>query len=78
MSTEDIIRKGMLHDKKQNFLKAVIDGKSALQALLNEAMHAKGRPFEATNVEALNSHLERVKAKKAECVKLMTEIMELE
>ena len=78
MSTEGLIRKGLLIEKKQTLIKAIIDGKAALQALLNEAMHAKGKSFESININTLNSHLEQIKIKKAECDRLSAEIMELE
>jgi len=78
MSTEDLIKQGLLGQRKQSRMKAVIDGKAALQALLNEAVAAKVKPLEDINVDSLQSHLDQLKAKKEECLKLVAEIKELE
>jgi hypothetical protein len=75
---EDVIKQGLLTQKKQAFRQAVLDGKAALQALLNEAVFAKDRSVEEMNVDSLQSHLNQLKAKKAECVALISKIKEFE
>lgn len=78
MSTEDLIKQGLLGQRKQARMKAIIDGKAALQALLNEAVSSKIKPLEEINVDSLQSHIDQLRAKKDECVKLVSEIKELE
>jgi len=78
MSTEDLIKQGLIGQRKQARLRSVIDGKAALQALLNEAVSSKIKPLEEINVDALQSHLDQLRAKKEECVKLVQEIKDLE
>ncbi|MBI5056989.1 MAG: hypothetical protein HZB61_10285 [Nitrospirae bacterium] len=78
MSTEDLIKQGLIGQRKQARMRAVIDGKAALQALLNEAVSSKIKPLEEINVDSLQSHLDQLKAKKKECLQLVAEIKELE
>lgn len=56
MSQEDLIRKGLIGEKKTKVMQIIIDAKAALQALLNEATMAKVKPLKEINADAILCH----------------------
>jgi len=78
MSQEDLIRQGLIVQKKQKVMQLVIDGKAILQALLNEATAAKIHPLKDVPADSILSHAQALKEKKEQCAKLLAEIEELQ
>jgi len=78
LSTEDLIKKGLIAEKKQEAMQLAIDGKASLQALVNEAVMAKARPLKDVNVDAIMSYAQTLRVKKYDLMRLLDEIKELE
>ncbi len=78
MSHEDLIRQGLIQQKKQEVMQLIVDAKASLQALLNEATVAKVQPLKDINADRILSHARTLKEKKEACDCLLAEIRELE
>jgi hypothetical protein len=77
MSEERLIQQGMIVERKQQLMDAMVKGKKELQALLNCAMLAKGKDLEHIDIAALNTHLDALSEHQATTIRLIREIAEL-
>ena len=78
MSHEDLIRQGQILKKKNERSQLVIDAKSALRSLINEAVYAQDKAVTEVNSSSLRAHLNRFVNAQAEIGRLEEEIRELE
>lgn len=78
MSQAELIKKGMIAEKRLARSKAQADAKTALRTLSADATYAWNKPVEEIDTAGLMLHLEQLTAKQEEVRRLDAEIRELE
>ncbi|MBI5634872.1 MAG: hypothetical protein HZA15_15500 [Nitrospirae bacterium] len=78
MSQTELIKQGLILNRKQQRFQAVADAKAALRALINEATYAQDKPVAEMNTVGLQAHLTRLMENQETTRRLDDEIAELE
>lgn len=78
MSANDMIKQGLVLKRKQEIMGKIIQAKTALRSLINDATYAQDKHPREVNSDILQAQLDNFKSAQADIKRLYEEIEELE